>query len=60
MTIDLNDKVSVITAAGNGIGRASALEFARLGAKVVASDIDLAAVEATVRDIRAAGGDAIA
>ena len=60
MTIDLNDKVSVITAAGNGIGRASALEFARLGAKVVASDIDLAAVEATVRAIHAAGGKAIA
>lgn len=59
MSIDLSNKVSVITAAGNGIGKASALEFARLGAKVVASDIDMDALADTVGQIEAAGGEAI-
>lgn len=58
MTIDLTDKVSIITGAGNGIGKASAIEFARLGSKVVASDIDLDAVSDVVDTIREAGGEA--
>lgn len=53
-------KVVIITAAGSGIGRASALHFARGGAHVVASDIDGAALDETVRQIAAAGGNAIA
>ncbi len=35
----LRDKVAIITGAGSGIGRESALVFAREGAKVVVADI---------------------
>ena len=48
-------KVVVVTGAGSGIGRETALLFGRLGAKVHVTDIDGAAAEAT-RD--AIGGDA--
>lgn len=41
----LNDKICVVTAAGQGIGRASALAYAREGAKVWATDINAAALE---------------
>jgi NAD(P)-dependent dehydrogenase (short-subunit alcohol dehydrogenase family) len=41
------DSVTVITGAGSGIGRATALELARRGALVVATDIDLAEAEKT-------------
>jgi 3-oxoacyl-[acyl-carrier protein] reductase len=54
----LADKVSIITGAGQGIGRATALKFAAEGAKVAVCDINLAAVEDTVGAIRGAGGDA--
>lgn len=35
----MKNKVGIVTAAGNGIGRASAIAFAKAGAKVVVSDI---------------------
>ncbi|MCV2866523.1 SDR family oxidoreductase [Albidovulum sediminicola] len=41
----LHGKTALVTAAGNGIGRASAEALARLGATVIATDIDGAAVE---------------
>ena len=41
---DLEDKTVLITAAGQGIGKASALAFARAGAKVIATDINDAAL----------------
>ena len=56
----LNGKRAVVTAAAHGIGRAIALAFAQAGAKVVCSDIDADAVEATARSIREAGGEAVA
>ena len=56
----LDGKVSVITGAGSGIGQASARLFAREGARVVVSDIDLAAAQATVEEIKGVGGQAIA
>src|SRR2546425_12585215 len=54
----LKDRVVVITGAGSGIGRASAKEFAREGARLVVADINLAGAEETVRQISSAGGGA--
>lgn len=52
----LRDKVAIVTGAGSGMGRAIALEFVRQGALVVAADVNLAAAEATVEAMHAAGG----
>ena len=54
----LQGLVSVITGAGSGIGRASAIEFAREGAWVVAADLDPASAEQTAQHIADAGGSA--
>lgn len=53
------NKVAVITGAGKGIGRASAIGFAAEGAAVVIADIDAQAGAETVRQIEAAGGRAL-
>ncbi|MFD1929186.1 glucose 1-dehydrogenase [Sporosarcina siberiensis] len=58
MTKLLQDKVGIITASGDGIGRASALAFAAQGAKVVVSDMNEEAGNETVRLIKEAGGEA--
>lgn len=58
--MELNNRVCVVTGAASGIGRAGAKRFAAEGAKVVAADRDIAGVEATVAEITAAGGKAIA
>ncbi len=52
-------KVALVTGAGGGIGRATALAFAREGARVVASDIAGAGGEETARLVGDAGGDAV-
>lgn len=53
-------KVVAITGAGQGVGRAYALAFARRGAKVVANDLAVDAVDMLVAQIRAESGEAIA
>lgn len=55
----LQDKVSVITGAARGIGRASALKFAAEGAKVVVCDLDQASIDLVVAEIDSQGGEAI-
>jgi len=53
-------KVCLITGAGSGIGRATALGFAQRGGKVVVSDVDGTSAAAVVAEIAGAGGTAIA
>lgn len=55
----LYGKISVITGGGSGIGRATALAFAREGAKVVVADVIVDGGEETVQHIKGAGGEAI-
>ncbi len=56
----LEGRIAVITGAGSGVGRASALRFAEEGASVVCADIDLDRVKETVSLVEAAGGVALA
>lgn len=59
MTGLVEGKVALVTGAGSGIGRASALAFAREGARVAVSDRDKASGKETVDLVTAAGGTAI-
>jgi NAD(P)-dependent dehydrogenase (short-subunit alcohol dehydrogenase family) len=54
----LQGRVAIITGAASGIGRASAISFAREGAKVVVVDIDRSHGEQTVAAIAAEGNEA--
>jgi NAD(P)-dependent dehydrogenase (short-subunit alcohol dehydrogenase family) len=57
---DLTGRVAVITGSSRGIGRAIAIEFARMGARVVISSRRIDACKAVVSEIREAGGHATA
>jgi NAD(P)-dependent dehydrogenase (short-subunit alcohol dehydrogenase family) len=61
MTIpfELDGAVAVLTGAGSGIGRATALSFAARGARLAVSDINAERAEQTAADVVAAGGEAI-
>ena len=56
----LANKVALITGGGSGIGRASAVLFAKEGAKVVVSDLNEVPALETVDLVKEAGGEAVA
>ncbi|HEX3899674.1 MAG TPA: SDR family oxidoreductase [Mycobacteriales bacterium] len=60
MTGLLHGKVAIVTGAGSGIGRASALRFAAEGAKVLVADLRADRAQECTADIEAAGGAALA
>jgi NAD(P)-dependent dehydrogenase (short-subunit alcohol dehydrogenase family) len=55
----LDGKVTIVTGAGRGIGRATALRFAEEGAAVACVDLDSKTAAATAQEIATAGGSAI-
>ncbi len=59
MKLDFTGKVVIVTGAGDGIGRAAALDFARSGAKLVVC-LDVHRAEETTAAIKAAAGSALA
>ena len=56
---DLTGKVAVVTGAASGIGRGLATAYAREGMKVVLSDVEADALDATVSTLTGAGHDVI-
>jgi NAD(P)-dependent dehydrogenase (short-subunit alcohol dehydrogenase family) len=59
MTRPFAGKVALVTGAGSGIGRSTALEFAKAGARVAVADVQSAGIEETARLIRDIDGEAV-
>jgi 3-oxoacyl-[acyl-carrier protein] reductase len=55
----LKDKVAIVTGAGQGIGRQTAITFAREGAKVVVADMNEETIKSVADEITASGGAAL-
>jgi len=56
---ELNEKIAVITGSGSGIGKATALLFAKQGAQVHVLDLNEEACNETVKEIQQTGGKAV-
>lgn len=56
ISYDFSGKVALVTGAGSGIGRSSAIAFADAGATVIVVDVNRTGGEAVVAEILAAGG----
>src|SRR5215471_7144282 len=54
-SMELAEQVAIVTGAGRGIGRATALELARLGADIVVAELDRANAERTATEVQALG-----
>jgi len=54
----LDDKVAIVTGAASGIGRATALAYAREGARVVVADLDEEQGQKVVGEVEEAGSEA--
>jgi len=57
--VTLEGSVAIISGAGSGIGRASALSLARRGARVVVTDLDIDRAEAVAAEITEKGGKSL-
>ena len=55
----IRDRVALVTGAASGMGRATAHLFADEGARVAVTDVSAQGVDAVVKEIREAGGDAV-
>src|SRR5512135_1030245 len=55
----LEGRIAIVTGSGRGIGKATALRFAREGARVVVSDLDETPAQETAGEIKSAGGEVI-
>jgi NAD(P)-dependent dehydrogenase (short-subunit alcohol dehydrogenase family) len=53
--MELAGQVAIVTGAGRGIGRATALELARLGADIVVAELDRATAERTAVEVKGLG-----
>ena len=60
MTARLENKVAIITGGGSGIGRASAEQFAREGARLLVADADLDAANSVAESLQSDGAEALA
>ena len=60
MTLDFAGRVTIVTGAGRGMGRAVAARLAAGGAKLVVNDLDVDSAERTACALRESGAEALA
>jgi NAD(P)-dependent dehydrogenase (short-subunit alcohol dehydrogenase family) len=57
--MELSGQAAIVTGAGRGIGRAVALELARMGADIIVAELDVAGAEKTAGEVQALGRKAL-